>query len=228
MDTFKTFLLENHDKIYPEYGFSYNLSDNDLATTSSPADCGRLSRELLKTLRDKHKKWVSFTGSKVHAIPAHGRKIFHIDIRFKVRHGGYAADDERINRLAIDQFAGLIKSVLGDGTLELERVHPVTITGVPFIKVKADTVMLDPKTEISLSGLWLVLDCKTLIIKKPDLITSTVLGLLRVKNLKTIMPQESVAPRWIAILRKYLDDRDVNACQEEMLEYPELKELAKF
>lgn len=233
MESFKKFLTTNERKIYPVYSRTLFIKEIDSSRLFKIR-----SNEIADRIRDA--VYNVRLGTKVNAIRiTKNNPSIVVDLVIEMRDERYTSDISKTTELLdiIDQ--RILTSLIPSGG-EIGSIWRIcSVTGVPSIKTKTKTLLIDSTAgpsikTINLHDIWKTVDCEVLSFYNPDQIDGCVLGILKIPSIREIRmvnfshnnPFDTDG--WFDIVKRHVEgDKDVLDCQEE-LRTAGLRQYGKF
>jgi hypothetical protein len=94
----------------------------------------------------------------------------------------------------------------------------INLDKMPQHKIECNTISIYFNKESNLKNIDKVVDCQLFSIVYPQNIIGNVLSILKIKSLKKMHFAESKTNKWPAIVKKYIQSRDILECQDELID----------
>ena len=211
MQNFKQFLLENES---PLARLRFSIFTND-----STLDSNYTKDEIFFFLK-KYCKTKNFNNTEIHI----DEWEFEINL-YQITENVYT--NKQLLDTIKNDLVKYVEKVIGDSNSidEDNSTFELSFAELPKSKVEWDEIAIRPlaANPISLANIHNLIFCKKLRLGMTKNIKSNVLGLLNMKSDINFLLREP----WTQIVEKYLHDKDILECQEELIDAG-LKDYAKL
>jgi hypothetical protein len=221
MNTFKSFLTENNQYfISPNVSIKIHFDKSQYKGLISDFERNPKHQQLLDAFKE-------FGGNEEFSAYFVDNEFTFV---FNVSDTSIIDTQEHLN-----EFMKKIQTAL-ESFLNIENsklAFPETISvycwaGLPKIFVGCNKLhLILNKGKLTLTDLHKYCDVETLAFYGLENVTGNVLSILKMKKLKQIQYSGDDKIEWLDIVKKYIDSKDIIACQEELIEAG-LKEFAKL